>query len=343
MPAQISICVPNLNTRPFLEDRFSSIFSQTTRNWDLFVYDSRSDDGAWEYLQSLASHTPQMRLAQGPREGPYPAWNRCIASTLGEYVYIATSDDTMAHDCLAKLSDALDRHPDCDIAHCPLRVIDAEGRAIHSPCWPEATVFAEGLPTDACSREHIRRAPYDGLLHLTGKHVVLSITQILIRRRLFEKIGYFHSTWGSVSDFHWEMRAGLAANMIHVPDTWASWRVHPKQITVTNLRSPERDERIQAMIDDALAVCEPLLPPHVRNHEWFRNTKLLRDYYGYLDHGRSVRARRLHQVKRILTGPNIIRTELLRQVSGRVKWPTYAPGKIRHFLESKGLSPISFT
>jgi glycosyltransferase involved in cell wall biosynthesis len=338
----VSVCVPNLNMRPFLPQRFETIFNQTYNDLEIFVFDSFSDDGAWEYLTGLAEKEPRMRLKQGPREGPYAAWNRCIQETSGDYVYIATSDDTMAPDCLQKLVAALDRHPDCDLAHCPLRIIDSSGNAHHPPRWPDDTVFAESLVADIADKPHVRKAPYDGLLHLTGKHVLLSITQLLIRRSLFEKIGLFPSTWGSISDFNWEMKAGLVANMVHVPDTWASWRVHSNQLTApsNNFQSAERDKKIQSMIEDAMTACSRHLPLPVRSHAWFEDTKFLREYYGYLGHGRSVGARRLHQAKRTFTGPGIIRTELLRKLTARSKWPDYAPKKIRRWLEQKGFEPI---
>jgi glycosyltransferase involved in cell wall biosynthesis len=226
MKPRVSICVPNLNMRRFLPERLESIFGQTFQDWELFVYDSFSDDGAWEYLLGVARREKRMRLTQGPREGPYPAWNECLRQTTSEYVYIATSDDSMAPDCLEKLVAALDRNKHCDLAHCKLRVIDAEGRPKSPSNWPDATVFADGQ-ADLIDRPHIRKAPYDGMIHLTGRHVYLSVAQLLIRRSLFSKIGAFPSEWGNISDFNWEMKAGLIANTVHVPDTWASWRIHP--------------------------------------------------------------------------------------------------------------------
>ena len=35
----VSICLPNLNTRPYLEPRIESILAQTYRNWELIVSD----------------------------------------------------------------------------------------------------------------------------------------------------------------------------------------------------------------------------------------------------------------------------------------------------------------
>ena len=55
---KVSICVPNLNTRPYLPERFETIFNQTFQDWELIVCDSYSDDGSWEYIQELAAREP---------------------------------------------------------------------------------------------------------------------------------------------------------------------------------------------------------------------------------------------------------------------------------------------
>jgi len=217
----VSICLPNLNTRPFLEERVDTILRQTHQSWELVVSDNFSEDGAWEFFQELAKKDSRVSIAQAPKAGLYPNWNNCLRRARGEYIYIATSDDTMAEDCLEKMVRALDAHSDCELAHCPLVIIDERGRRMNDPKWPDCTVFAHGLG-DLAGRPHIRRAPYDGLIHLTSQHVTLSITQLMMRRSIFAKTGEFGSRWGSVSDFNWEMKAGLVANMVHVPDTWAS-------------------------------------------------------------------------------------------------------------------------
>src|SRR5262249_49784139 len=107
---KLSICVPNLNNRRFLRERFAAIYQQTFQGWELIVVDNYSDDGAWEFLQEQASRDRRIRLSQAPREGLYANWNNCIRQASGEYVYIATSDDTMAPDCLEKLTAALETH-----------------------------------------------------------------------------------------------------------------------------------------------------------------------------------------------------------------------------------------
>src|SRR5207302_9066095 len=125
---------------------------------------------------------------------------------------------------------ALDANPDCDLAHCNLRMFDTHGDELASTWWLKCSVFARSS-AELLQQQHVRRAPFDGLLHLLGDTVYTSITQLLIRRSLFSRIGLFESRWGSLGDFNWNMRAGLLANAVHVPDTWGGWRQHTAQAT----------------------------------------------------------------------------------------------------------------
>ena len=189
MTPRVSICVPNLNMLPFLRERFDSIFRQSLDDWELLVYDSYSDDGAWEFIRDLGLKESRMRVFQGPQEGPYSAWNECLRRAKADFVYIATSDDTMASDCLEKMVSALERRTDCDLAHCPLVLLDKAGASVTEQMWPQCSVFGHGIG-QMVKHPHVRRAPYDGLLYLTGQHVYPSMTQVLIRRSLFSRIGY---------------------------------------------------------------------------------------------------------------------------------------------------------
>lgn len=230
MAAKVSICVPNLNTRPFLPERFETIFNQTFQDWELIVYDSYSDDGAWEYIQELAAHEPRMRISQGPREGTPGSWNPCIRQARGEYVYIATSDDTMMPDCLEKMVAALEANPDCGLCQCQLLIIDEKGEP-----YPEARQWNHytlgSYDQNLVLKKHKRLAPHDGMVHPALFTIYTSITQLLIRRGVFERVGFFDGRWGSISDFEWEMRVGLLENCIYIPDKLATWRLHPNQAT----------------------------------------------------------------------------------------------------------------
>jgi glycosyltransferase involved in cell wall biosynthesis len=104
----VSICLPTLNARRFLEPRMASILSQTLTDWELIVCDSFSDDGTWEYLQQFKDD-PRVRLYQVSKEGLYAGWNECLRRCRGEYVYMATADDTCEASLLEKMVGALEK------------------------------------------------------------------------------------------------------------------------------------------------------------------------------------------------------------------------------------------
>ena len=334
----VSVCLPNLNTRAYLQERVDTILQQTYSNWELVVSDNYSDDGAWEFFQELALTDDRVSIAQAPRAGLYANWNQCVRRARGEYVYIATSDDTMAPDCLEKLAGALDAHPDCDLAHCALKKIDERGRELPDH-WSRSSVFAVSAG-GLLHRSHVRRAPFDGMLHLTGGSVYFSITQLLIRRSLFDRIGLFETRWGSVGDFNWGMRAGLVAHTVHVPDTWGGWRIHRTQATAgVGFGSPEHASRIDQMIDHALISSEECLGPAVRRFlvsEWAPQARALRAFR------REVAARRQQSmahrsrfiVGQMLTGSGPAREYVASRVSGRsfADW-------VRARLEQAGCGP----
>src|SRR3982074_513719 len=86
-PPKVSILLPSLNAREFLEPRIDSILRQTFSDWEAIVLDSHSTDGSWEFFQSIANTDPRFRLYQIPREGLYAALNRGLDLAQGEFLH----------------------------------------------------------------------------------------------------------------------------------------------------------------------------------------------------------------------------------------------------------------
>jgi glycosyltransferase involved in cell wall biosynthesis len=258
-PPKVSICLPNLNNINFLNERLSSILNQSYQDWELIISDNYSDDGAWELFKTYADSDNRIRLHRAERKGMYENWNNCVRHIRGEYVYIATSDDTFSTDFLTATVAALDRNPCCDLAHCTLRPFGTEQETILD-WWNNRSPFAL-TAKNYRDREHIRLAPLDGILHLQAESVYVSITQLLIRSRLFNRIGFFENEWGSQGDFHWNMKAGFSCNTIHIPGPWGGWRLHPSQATASSKSSQSHfDTSIKSMISA------------VHNRPWLNST-----------------------------------------------------------------------
>src|SRR3984893_6479826 len=124
---KISILLPSLNAREFLDARIESLLSQTFSEWEAIVLDSGSTDGSWEMFQLIASRDSRFRLHQIPREVLYAALNRGMQLATGEFLHIATCDDTMLPEFLTDMLKAYAQCPRAGIAVCDLLFIDRNG------------------------------------------------------------------------------------------------------------------------------------------------------------------------------------------------------------------------
>jgi len=224
----ITVVLPTYNSILFLKERMDTILNQTFKDWNCVVIDGYSKDGTWEYLQKIAKGDKRFKLYQFPPKGPYDGWNKGISKATGKYIYIATSDDTMTINCLEKMLFHLEANLDCDIAHCCLTVIDENSKPTSSQWrnWDKVKFHGNKI-----RKLHIRKAPYDGLVHSGWNTVYTSITQLLIKKSLFRKTGLFSTNFGSIADYEWGVRVGFIANIIHIPEYLATWRIHRNQLS----------------------------------------------------------------------------------------------------------------
>jgi hypothetical protein len=137
------------------------------------------------------------------------------------------------------------------------------------------------------------------------------------------------------------MKAGLISDIVHVPDTWATWRIHSRQATAAqDFTTPEYFRKIDEMIHDAVSTCEPYLPPAVKRAVRANSVERARELRAYYRGLRQpVIGRRLFQLNQMLR-IKPVRREILGRVLGLPKWSDNVPMEIRQWLESLGLQPL---
>jgi glycosyltransferase involved in cell wall biosynthesis len=231
----ISIILPTFNSIDFLEERLQTIVHQTYPDWECIVIDGHSKDGTWEMLKAAAEKDERFRLFQFPPNGPYDAWNKGIAKASGDYIYIATADDTMELTLLEIMSKEMDQHTNCGLAHCMLTIIDETGKPANDVSWDN--YYSVQYYGDLIRKKHIRLAPLDGILHCGLKTIYSSVTQLLIRKKVFDLAGYFQTDKGSIADFEWGLRVSLLFNTLHIPEYLATWRKHSRQLTNDSIQT----------------------------------------------------------------------------------------------------------
>ncbi len=226
--AKISILLPDYSSRSSLEECLRAMAEQTFTDWELIISNNYLGDGTGNYLQACASKNPRIKILQESRRaGLFARRNSCISVAKGEYLCILTADGSILPEFLEIMADTLDRNPDCDIAHCKLKIIDEAG--VRHPALSWDNLYSTAYFGDMIDKKHIRFAPHDGLLHCGAGNVYASINQLLISRNLFDRVGLFLIGRGPNADFEWCMRASLVANIFHIPKCLTARRVPRSQ------------------------------------------------------------------------------------------------------------------
>jgi glycosyltransferase involved in cell wall biosynthesis len=243
----ISICVPNLNKRQFLAERMETLLAQTFTDWEMIVCDSYSDDGSWEFFQKFKVD-PRIRLYQVPRAGLYAGWNECLKRVRGEYVNIATSDDTADQHLLERLIQPLQARPEIHLSVCDFAEIDEHSKGIKRRQFDYRDFLGEWL-----NRPSLRDGKTEFLLHAWFGTIWITMAAAMFRRSLLDRIGYFPVNRGSFGDYEWSMRASLQSDIAYIPGELTTFRLYQTQATPTRWSSKEHRlnaQCVEAVVDD---------------------------------------------------------------------------------------------
>jgi glycosyltransferase involved in cell wall biosynthesis len=260
---KVSLLLPSLNARRFIEPRVDSLLNQTFTDWEAIVLDSQSTDGTWEYFESVARVDSRLRLNQVPREGVYAAINRGLELAAGEFVYIATCDDTMAPDFLAQMIEALVGCPEAGVAVCDCLFINQNGNELQPEDMTDrlskrqirnllrSGTVRTSLPSIKLRHINYRPPPHDCLLHFNGRSVYFSLTQLLVRTASAKAAGVFETDLSSAADFRWLVRLTSLTGSVHLPKRLATWRFHGDQVSL---------RRDNTRLGDMAKMCTSVLP-----------------------------------------------------------------------------------
>ncbi|HWI86885.1 MAG TPA: glycosyltransferase family A protein, partial [Sphingomonas sp.] len=91
---RVSVIVPNYNHARFLSKRLDSILAQTFADYELLILDDKSTDDSLAVIEPyLDGVRVRLECNSVNSGGPYRQWNKGLALTSGDYVWIAESDD----------------------------------------------------------------------------------------------------------------------------------------------------------------------------------------------------------------------------------------------------------
>lgn len=232
--AKVDIVVPNYNKVKFIADCFTSLRSQTFKNWRCIVVDGFSDDGSWEIIQEFAQKDSRLEIYQIPRKGLYNSWNFGLSKIKSPYFCILTSDDIWHDNWLQTAVQSLENNLYAVCAAARTRAIDVDGQL---GVIPVHSLMGEHFFQTSNSTSQIRQGIISSVASYFLGSIYTSIHSLLMRSSILQQGEEFAEDVGNIADYEWYIRMSFYGDIIYLPYIEAYYRIYQGQATSKNQQS----------------------------------------------------------------------------------------------------------
>lgn len=209
---RVSVVIPLFNHVPYIGRAIDSVISQTVPAEEIIVIDDGSSDGSADRMRQICAAHPEIIFWSWPNQGAHHALNAGILRATGDYIAILNSDDCFHPDRFAACLEAMRAHPEADLVATAVRFVDADGTPIGNGWYEEAIAFF--------------RANRSLPLALFHGNFLVSTSNFFLRRRIFERVGYF-APLRYAHDLEFVLRLVGAGRGIHFVDVpLLDYRLH---------------------------------------------------------------------------------------------------------------------
>lgn len=169
--------VPLYNHAAYITPAIESILAQGAAVREVVVIDDGSTDNSAQVMRDLAARDPRISFRTQANQGAHATINAALRACDGEVLTILNSDDAYLPGRFAALLGVLDAEADADLVASGIAFMDGAGRSIANAWHGEALAF--------------HRAGHDMGTALVNGNFLMTTSNFLFRRSLFERIGEF--------------------------------------------------------------------------------------------------------------------------------------------------------
>jgi glycosyltransferase involved in cell wall biosynthesis len=237
-PTKVSVIVPNYNSKPWIEERVSSILKQEYPIFEIVLLDDASTDGSFEIARDMFLLAGiRVRTLQNPRNvgSVTKQWEKGVQNSTGDLIWIAESDDSSKKTFLTELVRRFDT-PSTALAYSESETIDEHGRLLsrdykgYSTEFQNSRTFGFNIKGEQAIIE---------LLSL--KNTIPNVSGVLFKRKAIQmaflklnEIGYNGKYTG---DWLTYVFTSMYGDVAFVPENLNIHRRHKSSLSFQNIRS----------------------------------------------------------------------------------------------------------
>lgn len=190
---KVSFILPIYNVEKYLSECVESILVQTYRDFEILLVDDGSPDNCPALCDEWAKKDSRIKALHKSNGGLSDARNYGLEHAQGDYVVFVDSDDFWVNrDCLQRLMNVVDAHPECDFIGFNCSYYYSDSKTFNK--W---VAYDESLskPTDKdavlCSLVASGTFPMSAWLKIIKRKSLLDIGLCFIKGTIAEDIPWF--------------------------------------------------------------------------------------------------------------------------------------------------------
>jgi glycosyltransferase involved in cell wall biosynthesis len=221
---KVSIIVPNYNHARYLPQRISSILNQTFTDFEVLLLDDCSQDNSREVIAQYTQADARVTSAFNTQNsgGVFKQWQRGLAMTRGEYVWIAESDDFAEPDFLAELVPLLDTDQTVAFAYANSWIVDEHDTRHGTTADWKNTHFGD----NHWGENYIVEGRQELQNYLSVACTVNNASAVLFRRSSIEAAGGVHTDFRYTGDWLMYIKLSLQGRIAYRATCLSNYREH---------------------------------------------------------------------------------------------------------------------
>ena len=207
----VSVLMNCYNGSKYIKESIESVLSQTYKNWELIIWDNRSNDQSIKIINEFKKQEKRIKVFIADKHtnlggGRAAAWKHLS----GKYLVILDTDDLFDKSKIEKQVSCLEKNPDCGICISNSRLFSLrKSRILYSKTPPIS----------------------EGLSKLIEKYYISLVSvMISLDKAKMHNIS-FDDKFSHVSDFDLIIRLSSKYKLIYLNEILSGWRAHSDSLT----------------------------------------------------------------------------------------------------------------
>ncbi len=211
--SKVSIVIPSYNHGKFIGIAIQSILDQTFQDFEILIVDDCSPDNSVEIIKSF--NDPRIKLIVNEKNmGACYGHNLMIDMAQGEYIALLNSDDIWLPNKLDQQVKFLDENTTYGAVFGLIEAIDEQGNSLEDKSHLINNVFKQK-----------NRSRHEWLNHFWHKGNCLCHPSILIRKEVYNNVGYYNPLLATLPDFEMWVRVCMKYEIFVMQEPLIKFRV----------------------------------------------------------------------------------------------------------------------